>query len=201
MKQTGKPQTRDHLIDTALATVRTHGIVGLTLDAVAKEAGVSKGGLLHHFRSKNLLIETMLRRLFAEFEARVQAYADAEAPTPGRWLCAYVRATFDDEPPPLELVAVLLSGIMENDALMALVRDDWRHWQERLLNDGVPAARAQVIRQAADAYWSERLMDVAPSDHAARAELMRELLQLTEGEPYDDRTLVIADRNCSPGQP
>ena len=79
-----KAQTRDRLLDTAIATVRTHGITGLTLDSVAKEAGVSKGGLLHHFRSKDMLIETMLRRLFAQFAARVQAYADAEPPTPGR---------------------------------------------------------------------------------------------------------------------
>jgi AcrR family transcriptional regulator len=147
---------------------------------VAKEAGVSKGGLLHHFRSKDALVETMLRRLFADFEACVQSYADQEAPTPGRWLRAYVRATFDDEPPPLEVIAVLLSGMLENDALLTLVRDDWRHWQERLLNDGVPAARAQVIRQAADAYWLERLMDVAPTDAAARAALMTELLKLAE---------------------
>jgi AcrR family transcriptional regulator len=178
MKQAGK--TRDHLIDTALATVRTHGIGGLTLDAVAKEAGVSKGGLLHHFRSKNMLVETMLRRLLAQFEARVQTYAEQEVPAPGRWLRAYVRATFDDEPPPLELVAVLLSGMLENNALLTLVRDDWQHWHDRLINDGVPAARAQVIRQAADAYWSERLMDVAPTDSAARSELMAELLRLVE---------------------
>lgn len=179
-KNVAKAQTRDRLLDTAIATVRTHGIGGLTLDSVAKEAGVSKGGLLHHFRSKDMLIEAMLHRLFEEFAERVQAYADREAPTPGRWLRAYVRATFDDEPPPLELIAVLLSGMMANDALMTLVRDDWRHWQQRLLDDGVPAPRAQVIRQAADAYWSERLMNVAPSDHAARAELMNELLKLSE---------------------
>lgn len=180
MKQTAK--TREHLINTALATVRTHGIAGLTLDAVAKEAGVSKGGLLHHFRSKDVLIETMLRRLMTQFQAHVQAYVDQEAPTPGRWLRAYVRATFDDEPPPLELIAVLLSGVLENETLMALVRDDWQHWQDRLINDGVPAARAQVIRQAADAYWSERLIGVASTEHAARAELMTELLKLTEVE-------------------
>ncbi len=175
-----KAHTRERLLDTAIATVRTHGIAGLTLDSVAKEAGVSKGGLLHHFRSKDMLIETMLRRLFEDFAARVQTYADQETPTPGRWLRAYVRASFDDEPPPLELVAMLLSGMIANETLMTLVRNDWRHWQTRLLDDGVPAPRAMVIRQAADAYWLEWLMDVASLHRATRAELMNELLKLTE---------------------
>ena len=56
-----------------------------------------------------------------------------------------------------------------------------RMWQRRLLDDGVPAPRATVIRQAADASWSERLLGVAPDDRAARRAVLRELLDLTEG--------------------
>ena len=46
-----RPSARARLLDAAVAVVRRDGAQALTLDAVAAEAGVSKGGLLYHFRS------------------------------------------------------------------------------------------------------------------------------------------------------
>lgn len=37
------------------------GIAALSLNAVAREAGVSKGGLLHHFPNKQALIFALVR--------------------------------------------------------------------------------------------------------------------------------------------
>jgi AcrR family transcriptional regulator len=93
-KQEQALETRQRLLTAAITTMQEHGIAALTLDAVAKEARISKGGLLHHFASKTALIEAILRHLFADFESRVQAYYDAEPDQPGRWLRAYVRATY-----------------------------------------------------------------------------------------------------------
>jgi AcrR family transcriptional regulator len=180
-KQANALHTRNRLITAAINTIGSQGIAALTLDTVAKEAGVSKGGLLHHFSSKEALLEAILRQLFADFEERVQQHYHNESPTPGRWLRAYVRATFDDAPLPLEVAAMLLGAITENRALLRLIQDDFVHWQQRLLSDGIHKARASIIRQAADAYWTERLLGVAPEHQADRLEVMNELLQLAEG--------------------
>jgi AcrR family transcriptional regulator len=53
----------DRILDAAEELVCTRGIAGFTLDGVAQEAGVSKGGLLYHFRSKDSLISGMQRRM------------------------------------------------------------------------------------------------------------------------------------------
>jgi AcrR family transcriptional regulator len=172
--------TRDRLLEAALVMIREQGITGLTLDNVAKAARMSKGGLLHHFRSKDALVEALLRQLMDDFEARASQFYQQESERPGRWLRAYVRATFEDEPLPLELSLSLMASVTENAVLMALVRQDFEHWQERLLNDGVPRPRATIIRQAADAYWSERLIGVAPDEPEARLAIRDELLALTE---------------------
>jgi AcrR family transcriptional regulator len=50
-------QTRERLLDATLTTLRAQGAAGLTLDAVAKEAGVSKGGLLHQCHQRTALVE------------------------------------------------------------------------------------------------------------------------------------------------
>lgn len=51
-----KAHIKRHLIlDTATKIVMENDYNALTLDAVAKQAGISKGGLLYHFPNKELL--------------------------------------------------------------------------------------------------------------------------------------------------
>ena len=58
--------TRDLLLSAA-CSILTEGQEVLTLDAVAKRSGISKGGLLHHFRSKDALIEGTVAELIQRF--------------------------------------------------------------------------------------------------------------------------------------
>ncbi len=62
-RQLTAARTRTRLLDAAAQTLRDQAMAGPTLAAVAKEAGVGKGGLLHHFPSKDALVKAVLRRL------------------------------------------------------------------------------------------------------------------------------------------
>jgi AcrR family transcriptional regulator len=62
---------RDRLLDAAERVVVESGATHLTLDAVAKSAGVSKGGLLYHFPSKEALLAGMVARHFEDVDAEV----------------------------------------------------------------------------------------------------------------------------------
>jgi AcrR family transcriptional regulator len=52
----------DQILDAAEAVVLRDGMGRLTLDAAARQAGLSKAGLLHHVPSKDALIGAMVRR-------------------------------------------------------------------------------------------------------------------------------------------
>jgi AcrR family transcriptional regulator len=54
---------RNRILDAAEDLITTRGISAFTLDAVAQAAGVSKGGLLYHFSSKDSLISGLQRRM------------------------------------------------------------------------------------------------------------------------------------------
>ena len=60
---------RGDLLDAAERVVLREGAVNLTIDAVAKEAQVSKGGVLYAFATKDALIDAMFVRAFAAFDA------------------------------------------------------------------------------------------------------------------------------------
>jgi AcrR family transcriptional regulator len=57
-----RPSQRDRILDAYTDLVVTSGPETVTLDAVASAAGVSKGGLLYHFGSREALLEGLLAR-------------------------------------------------------------------------------------------------------------------------------------------
>src|SRR2546427_12569634 len=58
-----KPVAREAVLDAFESLLIEEGERAATLDAVAKRAGVSKGGLLYHFPSKEAMISVLLERL------------------------------------------------------------------------------------------------------------------------------------------
>ena len=74
--ETKAQRTRRKLLDAAQRLVDQSGASRLTLAAVAREAGVSKGGLLYHFGTKDELIAAMLDRRFTRFDEKRRAKLD-----------------------------------------------------------------------------------------------------------------------------
>ena len=58
------PDAPTRILDAAEAIVRRAGVAALTLEAAAREAGVSKGGLLYHYGSKEALLTGLLNPAF-----------------------------------------------------------------------------------------------------------------------------------------
>ena len=57
-----KRDSRESILQAAEEIVARRGPAHLTLETAANEAKVSKGGLFYHFRSKEALLEAMIRR-------------------------------------------------------------------------------------------------------------------------------------------
>ncbi len=51
---------RESILDAVIRVVGKHGLFNTTIDAVASEAGISKGGVLHYFPSKRELLQGMV---------------------------------------------------------------------------------------------------------------------------------------------
>jgi AcrR family transcriptional regulator len=72
-----KPIARDAVLDAFEAVLIEEGERAATLDAVARRAGVSKGGLLYHFPNKEAMIGSLLERLDRLAEAEIGAMKSA----------------------------------------------------------------------------------------------------------------------------
>ncbi|MEV0218542.1 TetR family transcriptional regulator [Streptomyces sp. NPDC050704] len=68
-----RPSSRTKILDAAIRVTEREGITSLTLDAAAEEAGVTKGGLLYHFRTRDELLVAIQRHLTEAWEERLLA--------------------------------------------------------------------------------------------------------------------------------
>jgi AcrR family transcriptional regulator len=171
---------REAILAGACRVVRAEGGAGLTLEAAAREAGVSKGGLLYHFPSKEALITGMIEQLCANFDAAMdRELAADEAPGPGRWVRAYARLSCAVAAQPLDgLYAALIAAIGTNIELLGPLRAAFERWQRRAIDDGLDPALATLVRLASDGLWFADLMGVAPPSPELRAQVCAQLLAL-----------------------
>ena len=63
--RTRSRRSRAAIIEAALHVLARDGAGQLTLDAVAREAGISKGGLMHQFKTKEAVIRALLEHHIA----------------------------------------------------------------------------------------------------------------------------------------
>lgn len=73
-RQQRRNQSREEILDAARQVLLRNGIAGTTLDAVAKEVGVSKAALYYYFPSKDALFFELI---FGNLESQARAVRDA----------------------------------------------------------------------------------------------------------------------------
>ncbi len=177
-----RPARRDQLLAAAERIVRRDGVGKLTLDAVAVEAGTSKGGLLYHFASREALITAMLERHLNAFGASLDASMAEDAEPRGRWTRAYLHSTAPlDGPTDGATATGLLAAMASSPALADPLRERYAAWREKMADDGLPEADAMVVALAADGLWMADLLGFSAPVGAQRRRILARLLELAGG--------------------
>ncbi|CAN7311631.1 TetR/AcrR family transcriptional regulator [Microbacterium sp. LjRoot45] len=119
------PHARESVLDAFEALLIAEGERAATMEATARAAGVSKGGLLYHFASKEALEAALLARM----EVRVHDDVEEMRADPSGLVAAFVRTSvMNDSPVDRALIAVSkLAQAGNADAALALrrVRQQW----------------------------------------------------------------------------
>lgn len=106
------------ILEAADAVLRKGGARALTIDAVAAEAGLSKGGVLHHYASKDALILALVARKLTELREGIAACEGELPPGPSQLptaMVAHVRSHYCDDDESSR--ALLLASIEYPEAL------------------------------------------------------------------------------------
>lgn len=174
--------TRNALLEAAGRVMVTQGAKGLTLEAVAREAGVSKGGLLYHFPNKEALISGMLQELIDDKLVSLEHELEQDdAPNqPGHWLRAYIRSYKKLDPECIAIHFSLLAAIAENPELLEPVQKHFADRQKQIESTGIDPALATVIRLALDGLAFIHIFGLGVPDESLQKQVMETLLKLTQ---------------------
>jgi AcrR family transcriptional regulator len=137
---------RDALLDVAEAIVAEQGAGRLTFDEIAKRAGVSKGGVLYCFASKQELVAAMTRRDLDRFAAEVAAHRAQAGEGTSAGMRAHLAATRHESHALAARAASLMATLAETPEHAGLLRDYYRELLARLGGDG----RSRVALFAAE---------------------------------------------------
>lgn len=163
----------DKILDAAEAVVVRHGIANLTLDAVAAEAGVSKGGLLHHFPAKDRLVEALVTRCAENWRA---LYMDAYERTPegpGRMARALLDHCLADAQVWTDQLrrssSAVFAALAQNPSLIEPMRAVYADLHRRVAADALPPGVGETAVLVLDGLWLNWVLGLIPVDQALMA--------------------------------
>jgi AcrR family transcriptional regulator len=176
---------RTRVLDAAEAIVQARGVGGLTLEAAARDAGVSKGGLLYHFASKEALLDALLRRLAQFMEGEYRACVDAQPDGTGRATRAILHWGFGDGAGACDdrhdrAAAVFLAAFHHDPALLDPIRQVVARMRADIAADGLPPGHGDVINAAGDGMFMARIFRLYTPTAAERNAMRATLERLLE---------------------
>jgi AcrR family transcriptional regulator len=169
----------DMFLDATEVVVARQGIANLTLDAVAAEARMSKGGLLHYFPSKDRLVEALVIRTAEGWRScYIEAY-ERTPEGPGRMARALLDHCLSDAKCWTEELrrssSAVFAALAQNPALIQPMRAVYADLHRRIAQDGLPPGVAEAVAAAIDGLWLDWVLGLVPLEQVRVVRVRRAL--------------------------
>ncbi len=120
---TRSERSRNAAIQAALTILSRDGPGELTFEALSRESGISKGGLLHQFGSKNGILKALLAHQVENFERFTQQYLAASDPaTPELTLMSQIATAREAVNQHHSVALAVIAAMVEDPELLASTR-------------------------------------------------------------------------------
>ncbi len=164
-----KSSTLDQIFFAVMELILRGGLPAVTLSSVCKLAGISKGGLMHHYPSKEALVDAFVSRSSDECLQEIHEHLEPIARGSGKRTKAFVDLMLKDpamcRPESSREIAAVMIALMQGR--MVSHADDYYHrLAVELECDGVSQAIVDLTVASVDGLWLQAA--VLPADRVAR---------------------------------
>lgn len=168
--------TRDRILDALEVLLLEGGTQGITLEAVAARAGVSKGGLLYHFPGKEQLLVGAVDRLGERVDEQLQRVI-AEGASIAQWYLEPVDEARDsDVAIARSILAVMRSADGQYEAVQQRFARIMHAYDAQLLEELRDPVLAEIVRLTGDGIYLGQILGLTPPDPALHRQLVERLL-------------------------
>lgn len=172
-------EKRELILRTATEIVLDSGLQSLTLDAVVKRAGISKGGLLYHYPNKELLIKGIAVYIFDAFCRNFETFAEKDSIESGKWSRALIEASKFDLEHNAELNVGISAAALLDTNVIQNISESYQSILKKLADDGMNPVTATMIRLVLDGLYYSQMLNVAPVEKEMQHEVFKQLVQMT----------------------
>lgn len=168
---------RSKLIECAVRIITEQGPNAVTIQAVADAAGVTKGGLLHHFKNKNQLNKAVSRYFIDQLDTELSKLMAEDPVEYGRFTRAYINTIRKDVASGQEEQWTSFAFYALSEPQLKSMYNEWMKEKQRLHRNTDSDQLLQVLRYATDGIWFEILMGAGyQKEHSA---LLSGLVKMT----------------------
>ncbi|QLY31093.1 TetR/AcrR family transcriptional regulator [Nocardia huaxiensis] len=180
--------TRDRILDALETLLLDKGLSQVTLENVAATAGVSKGGLLYHFKSKDALLAGLVRRLGNRADQQLETAVD-QGKSVAEW---YLQTPHPDnaaDAMELALYRSMLAAMRSVDGPQDTDADEVARaldevletWKTALDNEIPDPVQSEIVRLVGDGVYLRALLGAPPIDPTLYRQVVARLLGNDQG--------------------
>lgn len=171
---------RKEILAAASFIVGNYGMEKLTLEAVAKQAGISKGGLLYHFPNKDAIIKGMIDEYSSAFLMDVRDKVSNSSESIGKWHRAYLESAINDTGVSNGLVSAYIATLFTNPLLLSKFQSDCQELYEEMEKDEIEPIKAAIIRLAIDGLCYSEIFKIGKIDEGLKQKVIKQLISWTK---------------------
>lgn len=170
--------TKDKICEAAMQLAIRDGLLAMTLENVAKQAGISKGGVMYHFPSKDELVRGVLDYFSEQCETMLMRRVIDDPEPRLRWArcmldCLFPESAAPDRRTDVEEISsdvlsrffmAMLAGAVTSPAAMLPLRDLATRMRKRFMSDPNEGMEQILVWLAIDGLFLWQFMGLIDSN-------------------------------------
>lgn len=174
---------RDALMDGVESVARREGVSGLSIDALAKEVGISKSSVVYDCGSKAGLLAAFTRHKIGQYRERFGDALQAHAGQPNAWLRAMIDMGREGPSDDDVAITMLISASMgEHAECRELMREALAEDARRVLADAEDPGKMLQLLLAVHGLFFLECFGFHRFDEITRQELLDGLMKSLEAD-------------------
>lgn len=151
---------RKRIIEQAIILASQKGTAGISIQNVATGAGITKGGVFHHFANKQILIEAMIHEIMSHLDHEVEQLIAKDDVEFGKFTRAYIKTAFMSQIGDLVSPWSALAMTMVTDPTFNAILGQWFRTKLDQYNTSDHHRELEFIRLATDGLWLQSITEI-----------------------------------------
>lgn len=151
---------RKNIIEQAIILASEKGTSGVSIQNVANGAGITKGGVFHHFANKQILVEAMISEIISHLDRKVEALIAEDDTQHGKFTRAYINTAFMSQIDGLVSPWSALNMTMISDQTFNTMFGTWLKEKLKQYSSTDSYDELEFIRLASDGLWLQTITEI-----------------------------------------